>query len=94
MTELVMFNSHGQFVYPNADAIAALSPQERERFSAIEAAYEASDAAAKELAAMEAKVQQDVAEISDIEQHLLRSFKPVTFMDLHRQTVSAKHPSK
>ena len=96
MSELTLFNSMGSFVYPDESEIAALSSAERERFEAVRLAYEASAVADKALAEATAKVQTDMAAISDVEQQL-KTFPAPTFLDLHRQTFSgpgSRHPGK
>jgi hypothetical protein len=96
MSDIQMFDSRGNFLYPDPSAIAALSPSERERFSAIEAAWNESAAVAKDLADATERVQNDVIAIAEVEAHI-GTLPRQSFLQLHRETFSgpnARHPGK
>ncbi len=92
---LTLFNSKGHFVYPTDEQIAALTPSERERFESVRIAFEENASTEKDVADATSRVQQDVIDISEIEQHL-KTFKQPTFLDLHRamcgKNSGSRHP--
>jgi hypothetical protein len=74
--DLELFDGHGNFVLPSDDALAALDPDQRERFEAVKLAADVNGIASERTRAAKQRVSDALASVAEAEKNL-RELRPV-----------------